>query len=227
MGQIQNRRVQYNIMMKKRRKRTYSVAIIVAVAVIIAILYSFSTVKVKYLSNMGKGIYKLNDLRDIREDYEEALNIQNVEYKWGEGIEYGNKPKYLIYHHTASSSISPDKIHEMHLNKEWAGIGYHFYIRKDGQIYRGRPEEMVGAHAKGRNRDSIGICLEGNFEEEQITDKQLTSLIKLSADMIIKYNIEESEGHRDVYNTLCPGKNFNLSYIKEKVAEEIITLSKR
>ena len=123
--------------------------------------------------------------------------------------------------------MSPEQIHDMHLQRGWSGIGYHFYIRKDGTIYRGRKEEMIGAHAKGRNRDSIGICLEGNFEEELITYKQMNSLVKLSADMIIKYNIEESERHKDVYNTLCPGKNFDIKEIQEKVADELIRLGEK
>ncbi|MDU2992838.1 MAG: peptidoglycan recognition family protein, partial [Clostridium sp.] len=186
--------------------------------------YTFYIFKFDYLYNMGKGRYGLEELRDIRKDYEKELNIQSIDYNWGDGVELGNKPKYIIYHHSASSNLSSEQIHDMHLQRGWSGIGYHFYIRKDGTIYRGRKEEMIGAHAKGRNRDSIGICLEGNFEDESITYKQMNSLVKLSADMIIKYNIEESEGHKDVYNTLCPGKNFDIKEIQEKVADELIRL---
>ena len=50
----------------------------------------------------------------------------------------------------------------------WAGIGYHFVIRKDGTIERGRPLSVVGAHAQGDNLHTIGICMAGNFEKEYV-----------------------------------------------------------
>lgn len=221
---LETRRVEYERLMKKRRKRTYIISILVLISIISAVIYGHYRNRVNYLYNMGKGRYSLEKLSQLRKDYEKDLNIQNIDYNWGEGIELGNKPKYIVYHHTAASNLSPEQIQDMHLEKGWCGIGYHFYIRKDGTIYRGRKEEMIGAHAKGRNRNSLGICLEGNFEDQQISYEQMNSLIKLSADMIIKYNIQESEGHRDVYNTLCPGKNFDLKEIQEKVADELIRL---
>lgn len=224
MEQLEIKRIDYQRIMKRRRKRTYIVSLLLIISIIGIIIYGHSNNKVDYLYNMGKGRYGLEELRDLRKDYEKELNIQSIDYNWGDGVELGNKPKYIIYHHSASSNLSPEQIHDMHLQRGWSGIGYHFYIRKDGTIYRGRKEEMIGAHAKGRNRDSIGICLEGNFEDESITYKQMNSLVKLSADMIIKYNIEESEGHKDVYNTLCPGKNFDIKEIQEKVADELIRL---
>ena len=42
-------------------------------------------------------------------------------------------------------------------------IGYHFYITRDGEIYCGRPLECIGAHCKGHNLHSIGICYEGGL----------------------------------------------------------------
>ncbi|MBP9551198.1 MAG: N-acetylmuramoyl-L-alanine amidase, partial [Veillonella sp.] len=50
----------------------------------------------------------------------------------------------------------------------WAGIGYHFVIRKDGTIERGRPLSVVGAHAQGNNLHTIGICMARNFEKEHV-----------------------------------------------------------
>lgn len=50
----------------------------------------------------------------------------------------------------------------------WAGIGYHFVIRKDGTIERGRPLSVVGAHAQGDNLHTIGICMARNFEKEYV-----------------------------------------------------------
>ena len=42
-------------------------------------------------------------------------------------------------------------VHNRHLSAGWSGIVYHFYIRKDGSIHRGRPEDSISAHALGYN----------------------------------------------------------------------------
>ena len=51
-----------------------------------------------------------------------------------------------------------------HRRRGFNGAGYHFYIRKNGDIKSTRPIEKVGAHAKGFNRESIGICYEGGLD---------------------------------------------------------------
>ncbi len=76
----------------------------------------------------------------------------------------------IVIHHVAipSGDISSQAIHKAHLKNGWAGIGYHFVIRKDGTIERGRPLSVVGAHAQGDNLHTIGICMAGNFEKEYV-----------------------------------------------------------
>lgn len=83
-----------------------------------------------------------------------------------------------------------------------------FFVRKDGSIYRGRREEAVGAHAYGSNTDSIGICAEGNFENETMGDVQKQALKELVAYLKNKYGITKVQRHRDVNATACPGKNY-------------------
>jgi N-acetyl-anhydromuramyl-L-alanine amidase AmpD len=117
--------------------------------------------------------------------------------------------EYIVVHHTASTAKETvEQIHNFHVNNNgWAGIGYHFYIRKDGIIYRGRPEKYVGAHCENYNSVSIGICLEGNFEIEQPTNEQLQSLSELIHNLKQKYGNVQVVGHRDLNATACPGKN--------------------
>ena len=75
----------------------------------------------------------------------------------------------IVLHHAAGNG-SVKQIHDYHKNtKGWSGIGYHFYVRKDGTVWRGRPENTVGAHTVNYNAVSIGICFEGNFENEQMS----------------------------------------------------------
>ena len=181
---------------------------------------------VNFLYETENKKYKLDELSAIRKSYEDNLNIQDVDYTWAEELNYKNKPEMLIIHHTADSGITPERMNEIHIENGWAGIGYHFYIRTDGTIYRGRPENAVGAHAKRNNKNSIGIALEGNFEKDNPTEAQMKSLVKLSADMIIKYNLNDVLGNRDVYETLCPGENLSIEDLKDRISNELISIYK-
>ena len=75
--------------------------------------------------------------------------------------------KRIILHNSGVTVLqSVETIHNYHkITNGWAGIGYHFYVRKDGKIYEGRPVEYVGAHATNNNSDSIinriVTCFEG------------------------------------------------------------------
>jgi N-acetyl-anhydromuramyl-L-alanine amidase AmpD len=116
--------------------------------------------------------------------------------------------EYIVIHHTASTAKETvEQIHNFHINNNgWAGIGYHFYIRKDGTIYRGRPEKYVGAHCENYNSVSLGICLEGNFEIEKPTEKQIQSVTDLVKYLSKKYGDFKLVGHRDLNATACPGQ---------------------
>lgn len=116
----------------------------------------------------------------------------------------------IILHHRAGNG-DVQSIHKDHMAKGWWGIGYHYYIRRDGSIWRGRPEQWVGSHAGSSNdynKHSIGICFEGNFEQETMTDAQVEAGRELIADIESRYSIYQILGHKDVAKTACPGKNF-------------------
>lgn len=115
----------------------------------------------------------------------------------------------IILHHTGVTvEQSVEVIHNYHKSRGYAGIGYHFYVRKDGSIYKGRPIEWVGAHAYGNNSDSIGVCAEGNFNEEDMSNEQKASLKELVAYLKNEYGIDLVQAHRDVDSTSCPGENY-------------------
>ncbi|SFU29121.1 N-acetylmuramoyl-L-alanine amidase [Clostridium sp. DSM 8431] len=222
-------RDEFERIMKRRRIRTciFIVFIIMLFIYVVGVKsyeYAVNKSYCKYLINMDSGNYDIEKLREKKVSLEKQIDIKNIDYKLGNDIEVGNKPKTLIIHHTAANGLTPDNINEDHKSKGYGGIGYHFYIRKDGSIYRGRPEDYIGAHTIGRNYDSIGICVEGNFEDDVLPTEEERSLILLSADMVIKYNISDIIGHRDAYQTLCPGENISIEDIKEKVKEEILKM---
>ena len=118
----------------------------------------------------------------------------------------------IILHHRAGNG-DVESIHKDHMAQGWWGIGYHYYIRRDGSVWRGRPEQWVGSHAGSKNdynKHSLGICFEGNFETEQMTDAQVESGQELIEDIKDRYAIKGILGHRDVAKTACPGKNFRM-----------------
>lgn len=119
----------------------------------------------------------------------------------------------IVIHHTGSPDMDADaeQIHGWHLNNGWAGIGYHFVIRKDGTIELGRPEWAIGSHAYGENSHSLGIHLSGDFSDVEPTTEQIESLAMLIAYLCNKYGIEINRdnivGHGELMATDCPGEN--------------------
>jgi hypothetical protein len=97
------------------------------------------------------------------------------------------------------------------LNNGWAGIGYHYVIRKDGTIERGRPEWAIGSHAYGENSHTIGVHLSGDFEQAEPTEKQLDRCGALVADICDRYSLpidrDTIVGHGELMSTDCPGTN--------------------
>lgn len=140
------------------------------------------------------------------------------------GLSKRNTTKRIILHNSGTlARQTVETIHNYHKNiLRYAGIGYHYYVRQDGSIYQGRPDNTVGAHAYGLNSDSIGICFEGNFDKEVMGDLQRQAGQELVAHIKNKYNITKIQAHRDVNQTSCPGKNFpfseivNYKHIEEK-----------
>lgn len=129
------------------------------------------------------------------------------------GLQARSKTDLIVVHHSASADVPAAEIHAWHLVRGWAGIGYHFVIRNDGSIERGRPQDMIGAHAgAGVNDHSIGICLCGNFMQDQPSEPQLVSLIELVIWLKKYYGVSvgsfDIKLHRQVAATECPGKLF-------------------
>lgn len=149
------------------------------------------------------------------------MKIIEVEYKWAYELSKRRGTNGIVLHHAAAANCSAEDIHRWHLANGWAGIGYHFLVRKDGKIYRGRPIDAVGAHTYGRNTDCIGICFEGNFENEQMADKQKQAGIELVSYLLTVYpSITEITKHMDHNATACPGKNFPFDEIRAAKKEE-------
>ena len=144
------------------------------------------------------------------------MNIIETNLSFG-SLSKRKSTQRIILHHAAGSNFTVEDIHRMHKNNGWSGIGYHFYVRKDGSVFRGRPEWAIGAHAGGSNYNSIGICAEGNFENESMSDAQKNAIIELVNYLKDKYGISIIQRHKDVCSTACPGRNYPFDNITNGV----------
>lgn len=118
----------------------------------------------------------------------------------------------IIIHCSATpigKNYTVEDIDKWHKAKGWKGIGYHYVIYLDGSVHKGRPEEEIGAHCKGHNSNSIGICYIGGLDEfgepeDTRTDKQKEALIVLLKALKAKYPEAIIHGHREFAAKACP-----------------------
>ena len=142
------------------------------------------------------------------------MNIIDVGLKF-KSLSYGNKPNKLVLHHAEASKCTVQDIHSWHLSNGWSGIGYHYFIRKDGSIYKGRPDGAIGAHCQGSNTNTLGICFEGNYMKETMPTAQYNAGIDLIKYLIGKYGNLPIYGHKELLATECPGSKFPLEDFKQ------------
>ena len=101
------------------------------------------------------------------------------------------------------------EIRRCHINdKGWADIGYHYVIRLNGFIERGRAEWRQGAHCVGHNRHSIGVCYVGGLDQngnpsDTRTPAQRRAMLTLLKELTQKYHCE-IHGHNEYSTKACP-----------------------
>lgn len=103
----------------------------------------------------------------------------------------------------ASRDIGAKEIDIMHRKRGFFKIGYHYVIRRDGTVEKGREEDAAGSHVQGYNAVSIGVCIVGGLQEDcktaecNYTQAQLHSLRWLITELTAKYPNAKVLGHRD------------------------------
>jgi N-acetylmuramoyl-L-alanine amidase len=124
--------------------------------------------------------------------------------------------KLLVVHCSDTEdnqNLSALDIHKMHLKFGWNGIGYHKIINRSGKVENGRPEYWIGAHVKGKNDISLGVCLIGR---DNFTKNQFKSLKRVLKKWKKLYPNAKIVGHRDTGKTKKTCPNFDvISWSKE------------
>ena len=119
----------------------------------------------------------------------------------------------IIVHCSATregQAISVDTIRQWHLARGWSDIGYHYIVHLDGSISYGRDINKSGAHTKGHNEDSIGLCYIGGVEADGKTPKdtrtpeQKESLLVLIKVLKKLNSSAVVDGHRAFAAKACP-----------------------
>lgn len=171
---------------------------------------------------------------DFAQKYASELKIKKVVTQTPDGkdltwpLQYAEKVTKIVIHHTATSvNLDNPKqairdIYYWHaISKGWGDIGYNYIIDPKGNIYEGRygGDGVVGAHAGRANIGSIGIAVLGNYQENDVPQPVIDSLVALIKQKTAQYGIDPTGkssfrgemldnilGHRDVMSTACPGE---------------------
>jgi len=157
---------------------------------------------------------------------------RNVPRDWLPPSRVEKKWTAIVIHHSATKNGSAAIFDRWHKeNKYWEGVGYDFVIgngtnSSDGQVevtFRWR-RQIAGAHCGGTpanwaNKDGVGICLVGNFNQTVPTRRQMQSLVKLVRFLQNRYRIPKTRvyGHKTTPGaraTDCPGKRFSMGRLK-------------
>lgn len=122
---------------------------------------------------------------------------------------------YVIIHCSAvrpGQTSSARQIDQWHRSRGWRMIGYHYVVRRDGTIEQGRPLWMVGAHCKGQNAHSIGICYEGGLDGrgrpcDTRTRDQKVAMERLIKELHTNFPNAKLVGHNRFAKKACPCYN--------------------
>lgn len=149
-----------------------------------------------------------------------------------------HEPVRITVHHEGTKLLATDdavrKIKGiqswgMGPDRKWADVPYHFFVAPDGKIYEGRDIHTVGeTNTEYNPTGHLLICCLGNYEEYEVPEAQLESLIRLIAwcSKTYKIPVETLATHRDYSTqTTCPGKNlyryFSNGYIMKEVKKRL------
>jgi len=114
--------------------------------------------------------------------------------------------------------INVDTIRQWHEARGWDDIGYHYVIYLDGTIHKGRDLDIVGAHCRGNNKDSIGVCYIGgrsakeNKPADTMTAEQELGWLQLWYALKTLFGNIKLHGHNEFSEKACPSFDVQEKY---------------
>ena len=131
------------------------------------------------------------------------------------------KINLIVVHCTATPEgrdVTVADIDRMHRARGWKKIGYHYVVYRDGSVHEGRPLAEVGAHCKGHNAHSIGVCYvggltaDGRKAKDTRTLEQKDALVLLLVRLKTQFPMAKIHGHRDFAAKECPSFDATREY---------------
>lgn len=118
----------------------------------------------------------------------------------------------IIIHCTATPAgrtVTVKDVDAWHRQRGFQGIGYHYLIGLNGEVWKGRPVGTIGAHTLGQNARSIGICYVGGLDVngkplDTRTPVQKNALVKLLKSLKAQFPEATIHGHREFAAKDCP-----------------------
>lgn len=150
-----------------------------------------------------------------------SLTKDNQTVSWGAIRKYHKSYAYngkIISKEEADYCIASGQ----HVKKPWKDIGYHFGIELIDNSYEvliGRMPNVQGAHCRGHNKDSIGVCFIGNYDVKTPSKEMINKGVSLITYLCEVYGISSDHiyGHREFASKTCPGTHFDLDDFKSQV----------
>ena len=126
-----------------------------------------------------------------------------------------DRTDHIVIHCSATTdkqNFTAADIDRMHRSQGWAAIGYHYVIRRDGTLEKGRDESVIGAHVSGHNSNTVAVCMVGGVDHKtrknvkNFTPEQWGTLLEIVTELQKKYPKATVKGHRDFPNVKkdCP-----------------------
>jgi N-acetylmuramoyl-L-alanine amidase len=141
-------------------------------------------------------------------------------------LHHSDRPSKADFERRPDPSYWLEAIDRVHRMRGFACIGYHFVIFPTGEVGLGRDINQVGAHVKGHNTGSVGVCLIGNFNTESLEGEQYISMKYVLAALLRKLALspERLFFHRDFNPTDCPGSRLERETVRAVVEATMKTL---
>lgn len=138
---------------------------------------------------------------------------------------------YLVVHCSATPAhmdVTAKDIKRWHRKRGFLDIGYHYVIRRDGTLEFGRDESEPGAHVRGFNHRSLGICMIGGSTggkrpkpEDNFEETQFNALAKLLGYLSRKYPDAEIKGHGEMPRVAKACPSFDVELFKDEYGATI------
>ena len=132
----------------------------------------------------------------------------------GNAIEFMGSVSKIVLHCSDSPNdrdIGRAEIDEWHKERGWKEVGYHWIVRIDGRLEKGRDESRPGAHVQGHNANTIGVVLVGR---DSFPAYQMVPALVLVASLVVRHNLKATDvvGHRELAplsGKTCPNTDMN------------------